>query len=89
MLRRRRQPYIDGQLIIQHIAFLVDSDKFDGAVKELMANGITIDGPDDTGIAYSAFFNDPDGHLLELTTYHAPIAVAPPPGVRTKGAHAK
>jgi len=54
-----------------------------------MANGITIDGPDDTGIAYSAFFNDPDGHLLELTTYHAPIAVAPPPGVRTKGAHAK
>ena len=63
-------PNIDSQLIIQHVAFLVDGDKFDAAKNALLQAGVTIDGPEDTGIAYSMFFNDPDGHLLEITTYH-------------------
>jgi catechol 2,3-dioxygenase-like lactoylglutathione lyase family enzyme len=63
-------PNIDSQLIIQHVAFLVDGDKFDAAKNALLQAGVTIDGPEDTGIAYSMFFTDPDGHLLEITTYH-------------------
>jgi catechol 2,3-dioxygenase-like lactoylglutathione lyase family enzyme len=64
-------PDTDGQLIIQHIAFLVDGDKFAAAQNDLSKAGVKIDGPEDTGIAYSMFFKDPDGHLLEITTYHA------------------
>ena len=85
-LRRQAKPLadIDSQLIIQHVAFLVDGDKFDGARQELVASGVPIEGPEDTGIAYSIFFKDPDGHLLELTTYH-PVAVPPP---TSTGSHA-
>jgi catechol 2,3-dioxygenase-like lactoylglutathione lyase family enzyme len=72
-------PDIDSQLIIQHVAFLVDGDKFDAAVQELKANGLAIDGPEDTGIAYSVFVKDPDGHLLELTTYHPVTAPSTSP----------
>jgi metallothiol transferase len=64
--------------IIQHVAFLVDGDKFDLVVKELRDKGVTVEGPDDTGIAHSIFFNDPDGHLLEITTYH-PTDITPKP----------
>jgi catechol 2,3-dioxygenase-like lactoylglutathione lyase family enzyme len=70
-------PDIDGQLIIQHIAFLVDGDKFADAQRALTQAGIKIDGPEDTGIAFSIFFNDADGHLLEITTYH-PVAGTDP-----------
>jgi catechol 2,3-dioxygenase-like lactoylglutathione lyase family enzyme len=71
-------PDIDSQLIIQHVAFLVDADKFSAAQQALVKAGVTIEGPEDTGIAYSIFFNDPDGHLLEITTYHplAPVVDA-------------
>ena len=37
---------------------------------ELQAMNVPVEGPEDTGVAYSLFVNDPDGHLLELTTYH-------------------
>jgi hypothetical protein len=60
----------------------VDGDKFDAALQDLTAKGVQIDGPEDTGIAYSAFFNDADGNLLEFTTYHrlpAPGPAAPAP----------
>ena len=67
---------IDSQLIIQHVAFLIDGDKFAGAQDELMKAQILFEGPDDSGIAQSIFFNDPDGHLPEITTYH-PIAATP------------
>ena len=63
-------PDIDSQLIIQHVAFLVDGDKFSAAQDSLTKAGVKIDGPEDTGIAFSMFFQDPDGHLLEITTYH-------------------
>ena len=74
-------PDIDRQFIIQHVAFLVDGDKFDGIVAELKADGLTFDPPEDTGIAYSIFFHDPDNNLLEITTYHPvpPQPASPPP----------
>jgi len=64
---------IDSQIIIQHVAFMADGDKFIGIQQELAKNGVQIDGPEDTGIAYSIFFKDLDGHLLEITSYH-PVA---------------
>jgi catechol 2,3-dioxygenase-like lactoylglutathione lyase family enzyme len=71
---------IDSQLIIQHVAFLVDGDKFSAALNEIKNKGVTIvEGPEDTGIAYSFFFKDPDGNLLEITTYHpaGPVTLVP------------
>ena len=32
---------------------------------------IQCDGPEDTGVAYWLFINDPDGHSIELTTYYS------------------
>jgi catechol-2,3-dioxygenase len=65
------QPDVDATILIQHVAFLVDGDKFSSAHQNLVAKGIQVQGPEDTGIAYSIFFSDPDGHSLEITTYHA------------------
>ncbi|RWQ45684.1 MAG: hypothetical protein EOS82_24050 [Mesorhizobium sp.] len=61
----------DDFLIIEHVEFLVDGDKFAATLGILKARGVAVEGPEDTGIAYSAFFNDPDGHTLEVTTYHS------------------
>lgn len=60
----------DKVAIISHIAFLVDGDKLDAARDALLAAGVEVEGPDDSGIAYSYFFKDPDGHELEITSYH-------------------
>jgi catechol 2,3-dioxygenase-like lactoylglutathione lyase family enzyme len=60
----------DKLLMIQHVAFLVDGDKFAAALAALTKAAVKFDPPEDTGIAYSVFFNDPDGHQLELTMYH-------------------
>jgi catechol 2,3-dioxygenase len=61
----------DDNLVISHAAFLVDGDKFNDTLEEIRARGVKIDeGPEDTGIAYSFFFHDIDGNLLEITTYH-------------------
>ena len=49
----------DKELLIQHVAFLLDGDKFDAALKELADKGVQVDGPEDTGIAYSAFSTMP------------------------------
>ncbi|MES0151778.1 VOC family protein [Mesorhizobium sp. M0012] len=61
-------------ITIQHVAFLVDGDKFADSKAHLINSGIAIFDEEDTGIAYSFFLKDPDGHLLEITTYH-PAAV--------------
>lgn len=66
-------PDINTTILIQHVAFLVDGDKFAETHKTLVDLGVNVEGPDDSGIANSIFFNDPDGHLLEITTYH-PVA---------------
>src|ERR1700733_13833245 len=41
---------IDSELIIQHVAFSVDGDKFADAQAFLLREGIKIEGPEDTGI---------------------------------------
>jgi catechol 2,3-dioxygenase-like lactoylglutathione lyase family enzyme len=53
---------------ILHIAFRVNRDGFERAREELTERGLT---PrfSDHGIAHSIYFEDPDGHQLELTTY--------------------
>jgi len=70
---------IDQTVAITHVAFLVDGDKFDDALKKVQAMGLKVEGPEDTGIAYSFFLSDPDGHQIEVTTYHPPLPPAPPP----------
>jgi len=70
---------INSEIIIQHVAFLVDGDKFASVQEEICRKGVEVQGPEDTGIAYSSFFNDPDGHLLEITTYHAVNDTITPP----------
>ena len=77
--RAKPLPDIDSQYIIQHVAFLVDGDKFDDVVAGLKAEGVQMDPVEDTGIAYSVFLHDPDNNLLEITTYHPVPAPAPQP----------
>lgn len=71
-LRPDAQPIGDPEVLIHisHVAFAVDGDKFDAAHQALVAAGVQVEGPDDSGIAYGLFFKDPDGHELELTTYY-------------------
>jgi catechol 2,3-dioxygenase-like lactoylglutathione lyase family enzyme len=78
-------PDIDSQPIIQHVAFLVDGNKFTDAQNAFNQAGIKFDGPEDTGIAFSIVFNDPDGHLLEITTYH-PVPPSPLPSTGPQSA---
>ncbi|RTL61656.1 MAG: VOC family protein [Hyphomicrobiales bacterium] len=65
---------IDSMLSIIHVAILLDGDKFDGALAAVRAAGIAVDGPEDSGIAFSFFIYDPDGHQIEFTTYHRPTS---------------
>lgn len=68
----RPTPDINGQQIIQHFAFLVAGDQFANAQKLLKSAGIPFNAPEDTGIgiADAIFVYDPDGNMVELTTYH-------------------
>jgi catechol-2,3-dioxygenase len=61
---------LDNKIAFQHLAFHVSADDLIAALIELANLGIEFDGPEDTGVAYSLFVSDPDGHLLELTTYY-------------------
>lgn len=61
---------LDNKIAFQHLAFHLSADAFIGAMIELGDLKVDFDGPEDTGVAYSMFINDPDGHLLELTTYY-------------------
>lgn len=60
----------DQLAVIQHVAFLTDKDGFEKAVKQLDVLKVPHEEPDDSGIAFSVFVNDPDGHLLEITYYY-------------------
>lgn len=62
------EPGRSPDLSIRHVAFRVDRRTFDVAREALGRHGIT---PrfDDHGAAHSLYFNDPDGHQLEITTY--------------------
>jgi catechol 2,3-dioxygenase-like lactoylglutathione lyase family enzyme len=53
---------------ILHIAFRLDRAGFDEAQKALAAQGIEPHFSDH-GLSHSLYFDDPDGHQIELTTY--------------------
>ena len=53
---------------IMHIAFRVDRAGFDVAHRELADEDFTLTFTDH-GVSHSLYFRDPDGHLIELTTY--------------------
>jgi catechol 2,3-dioxygenase-like lactoylglutathione lyase family enzyme len=58
----------DAAVRILHIAFRVDRAGFEQAQEALSEEGIDVRFSDH-GISHSLYFNDPDGHQLELTTY--------------------
>lgn len=60
---------MDNSIAITHVAFRTDAASFVAAQDELRKLGIAFDPPEDTGIAFSIFILDPDGHQLEITTY--------------------
>jgi catechol 2,3-dioxygenase-like lactoylglutathione lyase family enzyme len=53
---------------ILHIAFRVDREGLERAREELSELGLE-PSFSDHGISHSLYFDDPDGHQLELTTY--------------------
>jgi catechol 2,3-dioxygenase-like lactoylglutathione lyase family enzyme len=66
-----------SRLVIEHYAFGVSGDRFQTAIDQLRASGVTLSEVEDTGIAYSVFMNDPDGHQIEMTTYHGKVRSPP------------
>jgi catechol 2,3-dioxygenase-like lactoylglutathione lyase family enzyme len=55
-------------LPIHHVAFRVDHANFDAAQETLRQKEIEFEYQDHR-IVHSIYFYDPDGHLIELTTY--------------------
>jgi catechol 2,3-dioxygenase-like lactoylglutathione lyase family enzyme len=51
---------------LRHVALVVDD--LDAAQERLRLHGVTFRS-EDHGNALSVYFDDPDGHVLELTTY--------------------
>jgi catechol-2,3-dioxygenase len=49
------------------VAWLTDPAGFEAAQKHLASMGILFRGPVDHGQAASIYFQDPDGHPLEIT----------------------
>jgi catechol 2,3-dioxygenase-like lactoylglutathione lyase family enzyme len=60
---------INNAIAITHVAFRTNAAGFAAAQATLRKLGISFDPPEDTGIAFSVFILDPDGHQLEITTY--------------------
>lgn len=61
-------------IAMRHFAFRATREQFEQAQEELRARGIKFRREDHT-ISHSIYFRDPDGHLIEVTTYeveHAP-----------------
>lgn len=70
-----------------HLAFAMDGEEFDDVISRLKSNGIPFgNGPHDRsntepapalgarGIANALYFDDPDGHILEIRRYAPPGA---------------
>lgn len=55
-------------LPIHHLAFRVDRASFNAAQAALRQKGIQFEFQDHT-VVHSIYLYDPDGHLIELTTY--------------------
>jgi catechol 2,3-dioxygenase-like lactoylglutathione lyase family enzyme len=62
---------LDQRFAITHFCFLTDSEGFIRAQAALKELGVPHEAPDDSGIAWSLFFYDPDNHEIEITTYHS------------------
>lgn len=61
------KPDPDTPLWVKHIAFEVPSLEFLAAAKKrLDEHGVDARGPKDHGICHSVYFEDPDGHRLEM-----------------------
>lgn len=58
-------------LPLRHIAFRVDRKSFVAAQETLKREGIAFEFQDHK-IVHSLYFSDPDGYLIELTTYDVP-----------------
>lgn len=67
----------DGKVALQHYAFLVDEAEFNGAFARIEAKGLTYwadPARSQPGVinhhdgGRGVYFEDPDGHLLELIT---------------------
>ena len=58
----------EGEWPLQHFAFTTALDEIDAAAKQLESRGVKVNGPMDHDWmpARSYYFNDPDGHELEL-----------------------
>ena len=56
------------KLRMLHLAFRADHENFLGAQRELKKRGIEFEFQDHE-ISHSIYFHDPDGHVLEITTY--------------------
>lgn len=52
----------------RHVAFRVDRENFDRARSELPEKGIEVEFQDHD-VSHSIYFEDPDGVVVELTTY--------------------
>jgi catechol 2,3-dioxygenase-like lactoylglutathione lyase family enzyme len=55
-------------LAMSHLAFRADRTQFETAQEALADRGVEYETTDH-GVAHSIYFNDPDGHRLEITTY--------------------
>lgn len=54
---------------VDHFAFLAETrDAFDAARDELTRRGIETNF-EDHDVSWSIYFRDPDGHIVEITTY--------------------
>ncbi len=54
---------------LRHVAFAVERDDLAEAQQRLRAHGVDF-RVEDHGSAYSVYFADPDGNVIELTAYH-------------------
>ncbi|HEX4746755.1 MAG TPA: VOC family protein [Gaiellaceae bacterium] len=53
---------------LRHIAFMVGRDEVDRAKTHLAERGVEFRS-EDHGNSHSVYFSDPDGNVIELTTY--------------------
>jgi catechol-2,3-dioxygenase len=65
-----KAPAPDGNRAVglRHIAFRVDRENFDIAQDDLRGRGIALEFQDHV-VSQSIYFEDPDGLVVELTTY--------------------
>ena len=58
---------------LTHVGFRASRRGYEGARAELAAQGVEFRESDHT-VAWSMYVQDPDGHLIEITTYEPPAA---------------